>query len=181
MLDFTVELRHYCRYPRCRTKLKTPVENSREAFCCRGCYSSFYLNRCLICEGPLRRKSSTRKVCRKSKCRNAFRTGSALGRYHASTNARSGSKTPDSIDPKLPPKSTRAWRIVAGPKLSPRSLHAATVPDGPDGCWEGGQYEHYRAPKKHQLQRHHPPVNILGGYKFPGAPNINIGDQQCNT
>jgi len=35
-------LRHYCRNPRCRSKLPDPVENTREAFCCRGCYRQFY-------------------------------------------------------------------------------------------------------------------------------------------
>jgi hypothetical protein len=45
------EVRHYCRNPRCGSKLPAPVSNSREAFCTRGCYNSFYLSRCLICEG----------------------------------------------------------------------------------------------------------------------------------
>jgi hypothetical protein len=41
-------LRHYCRNPRCQSKLPTPVFNSREAFCTKGCHSSFYRRRCLI-------------------------------------------------------------------------------------------------------------------------------------
>jgi hypothetical protein len=40
-------LRHRCRNPKCRGKLKTPVENERDAFCTRGCYTSFYRHRCL--------------------------------------------------------------------------------------------------------------------------------------
>jgi hypothetical protein len=24
------------------------------------------------------------------------------------------------------------------------------------------------------IQRHHPPVNILGGYKFPDAPDVQL-------
>ena len=32
------EARHYCRNPRCRTKLKVPVSNRRDAFCTRGCF-----------------------------------------------------------------------------------------------------------------------------------------------
>ena len=47
------ELRHYCRNPRCRTKLAAPVSNPRDAFCCRGCFDSFYLHRCAVCEGPI--------------------------------------------------------------------------------------------------------------------------------
>src|SRR6516225_7835340 len=53
MTEFVAELRHYCRNPRCRSKLPQPVANPREAFCARGCHSSFYLKRCLVCEGPM--------------------------------------------------------------------------------------------------------------------------------
>jgi hypothetical protein len=42
--------------PRCRSKLPKPIANPREAFCTRGCHGSFYLRRCLVCEGPLDRK-----------------------------------------------------------------------------------------------------------------------------
>jgi hypothetical protein len=61
--------RHYCRNPRCRSKLPAPVENDHHAFCCRGCHSSFYWSRCLVCEEPIRRKSerqrfgSGHKIC----------------------------------------------------------------------------------------------------------------------
>jgi hypothetical protein len=39
--EFKIETRHYCRNPKCRSKLTTPVVNPREAFCCRGCHSGF--------------------------------------------------------------------------------------------------------------------------------------------
>jgi hypothetical protein len=64
----SVELRHYCRNPRCRTKLSTPVENEHHAFCIRGCYESFYRNRCRVCERDLRktgkRGDANRLYCR---------------------------------------------------------------------------------------------------------------------
>jgi hypothetical protein len=43
-------MRKMCRNPKCRLKLSAPVSNEREAFCYKGCYSSFYLNRCRVCE-----------------------------------------------------------------------------------------------------------------------------------
>jgi hypothetical protein len=46
----SVELRHYCRNLKCRSKLPAPIENVRKAFCCRGCHSAFYRTRCLVCE-----------------------------------------------------------------------------------------------------------------------------------
>ena len=56
MTEFPQDLRHYCRNPRCRSKLPSPVSNPREAFCTRGCYESFHLKRCRVCEQPLEAK-----------------------------------------------------------------------------------------------------------------------------
>jgi hypothetical protein len=77
-------MRHYCRNPKCRSKLKTPVCNPREAFCARGCHSSFYRKRCLICEGTFERKTERQLICGKRRCRNALQARSALGRYQGS-------------------------------------------------------------------------------------------------
>jgi len=60
----TAQLRHYCRNPRCRSKLTEPTENPHAAFCTRGCYNSFYLHRCRVCEKPLRDKRGGRLYCR---------------------------------------------------------------------------------------------------------------------
>jgi hypothetical protein len=71
----SVELRHYCRNLKCRSKLPAPIENVREAFCCRGCHSAFYRARCLVCEkdtgtNPLtgEKRVGQRKFCGR-KCR----------------------------------------------------------------------------------------------------------------
>jgi hypothetical protein len=47
--------KHYCRNPRCRSRLHEPVENEHRAFCTRGCYKSFYRNRCRVCGRDLRK------------------------------------------------------------------------------------------------------------------------------
>jgi hypothetical protein len=70
----TIPLRHYCRNPRCRMKLPAPVENEHHAFCCRGCFESFYLNRCQVCERDLRKQGrrgdAGRRYCRPpAKCK----------------------------------------------------------------------------------------------------------------
>lgn len=90
MTNFTEELRHYCRNTRCRSRLPAPVANPREAFCTRGCHGAFYRSRCVVCEDPTERKTERQRVCRKSKCRNAFRVRSGFGRYLASKNAGDG-------------------------------------------------------------------------------------------
>jgi hypothetical protein len=67
MIEFVASLRQYCRNSRCRSKLSAPVSNEREAFCCRGCYSSFYLHRCRVCERAIDQpKRGQRIICKKA-------------------------------------------------------------------------------------------------------------------
>jgi len=65
-------LHHRCRNPRCKMKLPAPVENSRRAFCTRGCFNSFYRTKCRVCErditldpmsGQRRSLSAHRQFC----------------------------------------------------------------------------------------------------------------------
>jgi hypothetical protein len=72
LTEFIQEVRYRCRNLRCRSKLPAPVANTREAFCARGCHSSFYRKRCLVCEGPMERKTERQLVCGKRTCRNAL-------------------------------------------------------------------------------------------------------------
>jgi hypothetical protein len=188
MTEFAeTKLRHYCRNPRCRSKLPTPLSNPREAFCVRGCYNSFYLHRCLACEGPIERKRENQRVCRKAKCRNALQARNGFGRYLPLSAPELASKTLDFIDAKVPLKPDRAWRVVAGPELSTSAFHCATIPDGPNGAWEGGGHrriearnwallkEHFRKlAAECQIQPHNPPVNVLGGYRFTNTPAADL-------
>src|SRR6516165_10430663 len=81
MTEFTKDVRRYCRNPRCRSKLPLPAFNSREAFCARGCHTAFYRRRCLVCERPIERSRDDQKICRKAKCRSAWRARTGFGRY----------------------------------------------------------------------------------------------------
>jgi hypothetical protein len=150
--SFDTETRHYCRNPRCRSKLPAPVVNAREAFCVRGCHSSFYLKRCLVCEGPIERKAGNQKVCRRSKCRSAFRSGISLGRYYPTGHVKLTSESADFIDSKQALETGPPWRVVAGPDLTP--LHCASVPDGPDCRWEGSEYERIEKRNRAVLAAH---------------------------
>jgi hypothetical protein len=192
MTEFTVEMRHYCRNPRCRSKLPAPVSNAREAFCCRGCHGSFYRHRCLICEQPMERKTENQLICGKRKCRNALVARSGLGRYLPSSDVISPSKKPVNKGLEGPPTDGRPWRVIAGPELTPDQLHGATVPDGPNCRWEGGAYlrieannramlrRHFRdQAAKCLLQPHHSPVNIVGGYRFPDARVIDLSPSKA--
>ena len=172
--------RDFCRHRICRTKLKAPVSNPREAFCARGCHTSFYLNRCLSCEGPIQRRNKTQRVCQKSQCRNAWRAKAGFGRYLPSTVVSSASKTPISIGSKWAPRQDRAWDQIAGPKLTASQLHCGLV-GAVQAVAEADQKNrpHWRKRSAEALiQRHHPPVNILGGYRFPDAPDVKLREEK---
>ena len=167
MVDFKeTEMRKMCRNPKCRMKLPTPISNEKEAFCCKGCYGSFYLHRCIVCEKAIERTTANRKICKKSKCRNALAAGEGFGRYHAD------SARPSHVSPNLERKGAepiesgtfeghkpaRRWRIIAGPALTPSQFHCATVPDGEivDGklTWDGGSYERIETQNRRLLDQH---------------------------
>jgi hypothetical protein len=130
MTEFTETLRHYCRNPRCRSKLPTAVSNPRESFCTKGCHSSFYRRRCLICEGAMKRRTENQLVCGKRRCRNALQARNGLGKYLPTSACVSSVENPIKI--KMGIKSgdanDRAWRIVAaGSTPSSSAFHRATV------------------------------------------------------
>ena len=171
---------NFCRNRKCRSKLKAAVSNPREAFCARGCHTSFYLKRCLVCEGPLQRRNKTQRVCRKARCRNAWRAKAGFGRYLPSTAVSLASKTIDFVDAKPPLKPDQAWRQIAGPNLSLSQLHCGLI-----GAKEAVAEAHQKNRpywRKHSadalIQPHHPPVNILGGYKFPNAPDVKLSAEK---
>jgi hypothetical protein len=180
MTEFAERLRHRCRNPRCQSKLPTPVANPREAFCTKGCRSSFYRKRCVICEGEMARKTGNQLVCGKRRCRNALQAQKALGRYLPSSDAKLASKTLDFIDSKVPPKPDLPWRFVAGPELSPSALHCATVGAGETveaiNRTNGRHWREYNAAAEARcsIKRNDVPVNVVGGYKFTGAPVVDL-------
>ena len=148
MTEFTTEVRHYCRSPRCRSKLKTPVENPREAFCARGCHSAFYRKRCLVCEEPMERRTEHQLICGKRLCRNALQGAQNFGRYHASSSVIDPLKTSIKSGVKSGVRSNRPklWTVVAaGTPITANQYHCATVPDGPNCEWANGEYERIEA------------------------------------
>jgi hypothetical protein len=114
MTEFKEELRRMCRNPKCRCKLPEPVENPREAFCTRGCHSSFYRSRCLICEEPMKRKTERQLICGKRACRNALQSRSVPLGYYGTRGVVSPSKKPVNKGPKHAIGSDRGveWAIA---------------------------------------------------------------------
>jgi hypothetical protein len=133
MVDFTeTAMRKMCRNPRCGCKLLAPVSNPREAFCAKGCHTSFYRTRCRVCEGPIEQPKSggERFICKKSKCFNAWKANSGFGRFHPSSDVKATSETPikPSIKLGLKPERTPLWRVIAaGAPISANQYHCAIV------------------------------------------------------
>jgi len=143
MTDFNAALRHYCRNPKCRTKLKQPVANSHKAFCCRGCHESFHLKRCLVCEAEKPpRSTERRKLCRRPKCQARYRQNRSLYAFSGSGTGHTanGVRNLDKSGVQTGTLSDRPWRIAAG-RITAGQYHCATVPDGPDCEWTGGQWQ----------------------------------------
>jgi hypothetical protein len=183
MTEFTETLRHFCRNPRCRSKLPSPVSNPREAFCTRGCHSSFYRKRCLICEQSMERKNERQLVCSKRRCRNGLQARQNLGKYLPSSDGVSPLENPIKMGIKSGLAGDRAWRIIAG-ELTPTQLRCATV--GGKEAVEAinrtnARHWHNAKAERCSIKRDDPPVNIAGGYKFPDAPVIDLAPDMVKT
>ena len=114
--EFEIELRHYCRNPKCRMKLKQPVANPANAFCCRGCEGGFYRSRCVVCEGPLERKTEGQKLCGKRKCRLAWERSQYYKRAGTAAAPKHPLKTSIKLGIKTAPR--RSSTIFAKPPLN---------------------------------------------------------------
>jgi hypothetical protein len=133
------QLRHYCLNPRCRSKLNNPVDNPHRAFCCRGCHSSHFLKRCLVCENP--KPGPDCKFCRRPRCRSRYNGNP--GFYDWPTRKPgpstglvvSKSKSAHSTGLKSGRLADRPWRIVAaGSAISACAYHcASTLPKSRPG------------------------------------------------
>jgi hypothetical protein len=129
MVEFNQEVRRYCRCARCRSKLPKPVSNPREAFCCRGCHKQFYRSRCLICEGPMERKTERQLICGKRKCRNGLQSRSLpLGQYGSRDVISPLKKAVNKgLKQALKPDRPRPWRPFRGGIVGPTRVIEAEV------------------------------------------------------
>jgi len=171
---FAVELRHRCRH--CRSKLPAPVENPHKAFCARGCYSSFYLKRCVVCEKGKPAGRSDRKFCRRL-CRAQYhRNPDRFAPITAKPDPTPvrvtlSSKSAQSTGIKIAHNDDRPWLQVAGPELTANAFHCAVV-----GAAEPARRinaQHWREAGT-LIGPSDPPVNLLGGYKFPNSPDVEL-------
>jgi hypothetical protein len=152
MTDFAETRRQRCR--ECQIKLPSPTSNARHAFCCKGCHAAFYRQRCAVCETERVR----RRLCHRLKCRSAYRrirpqfAFPGLGSGSVKERARNADKT--GIKSATDSRSFTPWRVVAaGAPISANQHHCATVPDGMDCQWCGGDHERLEAKNNALLRR----------------------------
>jgi hypothetical protein len=84
-------------------------------------------------------------------------------------SANGRSETPifiGSAEGQIPVEPRPKWRVVAGPELSERSIHFATLNPPPPPKWASDNTA--------SIGKSDYPINIIGGYKWPGARDINI-------
>src|SRR3974377_931809 len=118
MFDSNPEL-HRCRNPRCKTWLKEPVTNRRDAFCWAGCEAGFYRTHCRVCERELgnAKRNSRRELCGKRKCTNEFRSdrkrAQLFSRYYPLAAKSKPEKKSTKSQPKTGIKSDRGFAIGA--------------------------------------------------------------------
>jgi len=171
-----------CR--RCAAKLAEPQSNPRSAFCCRGCHRNFYEAHCIACE----REHKGTRLCGRPKCKAeyaALKRHGMLGKFVPGSAPKTGfwprvlsddslaSETPISVGLPAAPKPDRGYRIVAG-ALSEADLHLATA--GAAAVIKQSERTN-RALRNEapgaKFKRSHAPLNIIGGYKFANAPEVD--------
>jgi hypothetical protein len=181
MTEFAEDLRHRCRNPRCRMKLTAPVVNPHKAFCTRGCHSSFYLKRCLVCENDKPAGSTARrKLCRRPKCEGCYRKNSAHYSFLGAdtTSAANAPRSAQSTGIKSADLDARAWHIVAGPKITAAVYHCATLPVDPDiAARVNASSDWGRIRKEITWSKPRPPApkEMQSDWK-PSSPSVPVAD-----
>ncbi len=182
MLKETETLACRCRNVHCKSWLAAPVPNLRDAFCCAACEAGFYRVRCRVCEKDLgaARRNSRRELCGRRQCRNRFRSFRHQFFsvwYPSAARASKPDKSSTKSTVKTTIRSDRAWFKVAGPDAHPINyripLNRKTAADN-----TRTHKAYWQQAAKHGvalIQYGDPPINILGGYKFPGAKTVSRG------
>jgi hypothetical protein len=124
----------------------------------------------------MERKTERKQLCGRPRCKSEFRAlqqREMLGSYLPSTSAPNAARNPIKQGLSSPLKPAARYQIVAGPALSDRQLELATV--GAAAVLAQNRRANARFwDEAAQIKRDTPPVNIIGGYRFPGAPKIRL-------
>ena len=125
--------RYRCRNPRCRSKLKEPVENMHAAFCTRGCWDQFHRHRCVVCERVFNRKVENKRLCERRTCRAEMKRWPAL--YLPFQPKTANLDKPGISEPKNAARLPSTGKAQAGPQKA-REIRTKTGTKSLRGwCW----------------------------------------------
>jgi hypothetical protein len=170
------DTRQHCRH--CRGLLAVPAQNPRNRFCGETCERGFYRTHCRICERQFTgTRNARRQLCGRRECATIFRCrrDRFFSRFWC---PRYPSSPAASNRPKSLAKSTADSGVTIG-----RAVVIAGPPGRAGECVPLGEYDgeifrqSWRVNAKFWndvalIGSRDPPVNLLGGYKFPGALNL---------
>jgi hypothetical protein len=162
------------------------MTNARNAFCSFACFESYYRKCCIVCERPFTRKAEQQRFCRQ-RCKSEFHRHPErfLGKWvRVAGPVRTPLKSVDSTGVKTRTEDGRGYRLIAGPILSETALQFAALPLDAELArrLDRQHQEHIESRKKAKrtaarkalIKCHHPPLNIIGGFAFPGTPTIDL-------
>jgi hypothetical protein len=169
---FAAGLRTRCR--RCQYVLPVPSEH-RQAFCCRGCHRQFFAAHCRVCDKP----SPNGRLHAKG-CSYAHRQNPELYAFKPIQKPSDvGLEPKRARDERNPYKTSLKARAKSwGPTLSDDEFWLAAIPlHSADKA--NARRANARAGAEPALGRPKvifgpdtPPLNILGGHRFPAGPAI---------
>jgi hypothetical protein len=169
------QIRHHCRNPRCGDKLAEPTENPLDAFCTLSCERTYFHGRCRSCGSRFSPRTRRQVVCPRAKCRYQIKTnpGQFFGpRYHPSQVARQEKKSSAISTAKSAGKTGRGLVIIAGSGVPLDPVNLYNFPANVAALRTTGR------PASTLIKRDTFPVNIIGGYRFPGAPTIDLNSDR---
>jgi hypothetical protein len=169
-----------CRH--CGEALAKATRNPRERFCCDKCETLFYRVHCRVCERPIvGAKNSRRQLCGRRRCKLEFRRHQERffrSRYPSGGVSPKREERPTISKAFLPVFEGSTFTRVAGRELSESAFRAATLPLDPELVARHARDRKAVIAERDQraptvlIGPHDPPVNVVGGFKFPDAPEI---------
>jgi hypothetical protein len=123
----------------------------------------------------MERKTERKQLCGRPRCKSELRAlqqREMLGRYLRSTSAPNDAGTPIKQGTSSPLKPAARYRIW-GPPLTDRQLQLATVGAAPV-LTQNRRVNARFWDEAALIKRDAPSANIIGGYRFPGAPRIQL-------
>jgi hypothetical protein len=158
----------------------------------------FYRRRCAVCERSLPPGPANRVICRSRRCKAELRRFPHVYQWPIPVQTGRGSKTVERSSKSAGKPGTKngiknglGWRQVAGPELSVITFRLASIPLEPDiaarldrahaDYFERQRRARRRAQLRAIIKRHHLPLNVLGGYRFPGTPPVDLSPIEAST